>query len=300
MPKARRLFLLCTLITTGVATLGTLAYLHGRNGSVARVNQVKHPPSRLFASEYPVSSAFKNELIQMMDHGQLKAENHQLIRNTVLAANDALNVPPALLWCLLFQESRLNHLKGVGAPTAALGLGQFSHFSFFEVNYQLTRFTPDNLFLMENVLGSDPRPIAPTLTPKTLPSSYFYIPTAVIASASYLNNRYLQLRAILDRKGIDYDPEILWMQAAMAYNKGTRSVLSLWNDALRKGGRHQLEQLTTNENVFFAAASDDTTLRQILKRIWPAASAGRYAHELRIHMNNLRACALKESETNTF
>lgn len=245
-----------------------------------------------FASHYPHSLEFRNELSQMRESGRLKPENEMWIRQSIEQASEKLNIPPALLGCLLFQESRLDHLAGIDASKATSGIGQFSYFSFYEINHHLDRFGKANVELFVDAFEHDIRPIGPSKGNLLHPASYYYIPTGVLSSAAYLNNRYLHLAGILNKKQIRYDPELLWIYAAMAYNKGTRSILSFWNEARRRGGIEAVERLTTEPVALFVSVNDAKISTRALRRIWDAEIAKSFSNELKIHVNNLKACSL--------
>jgi hypothetical protein len=249
-------------------------------------------PISLFSPDFPASTGVQSELKALRNRGRLLPENDRLIRRTVRLSGDYLDMPPALLWCLLFQESRLDHLVGLESQKGAIGLGQFSYFSFYEINHHLTNYGKDNFHLMRDILGGDIRPVEANVRKLSAVSSYFYIPTAVVSSASFLNNRYLQLKRILERKKLTYDPDMLWLYAAMAYNKGTRSVLSFWNQALQEGGPKEVSKLLRERRALFETLANSRRLTHSLRRIWPAREAASYAKELSIHMKNLGDCAL--------
>jgi len=251
------------------------------------------PPSGIYADGYPVAPSFRADLEQLRSQGKLKADDEEWIDRMVATASGELQMPPSILWCLLFQESRLDHLKGITENRGALGLGQFSDFSFYEINHQLDRFAPNNVNMMMSVMGTDIRPVTPDDKNPDSPSSYFYIPTAVVTSAAYLNSRYQQLRKILDRQGISYDSDLLWLYASMAYNKGTRSVVAIWQDTLRHGGKSRLEEQLSHVDASMALWQHDAIFFRGLSRIWPS-DAERYAHELGIHLRNMMACSLRE------
>jgi hypothetical protein len=246
----------------------------------------------LFTRNYPADSRFDDELIQLRSQGKLKTEDEILIHRSVLAAAKHLNMPPSLLWCLFFQESRLNRLLGIEGERYAHGLGQFEYFSFYEINHHIDRYGPDNLEMLTTLLGKDVRPVEPKKNDPNHESSYYAIPTAVTSSAAYLNNRYLQLRGILEAQQIPYDPQILWLYAAMAYNKGTRAVLTLWNEERATGGKARVTRLVTDKETAFKVFSNTTAITNSLKRIWPNLEATNYSRELIIHMENIRSCAI--------
>jgi len=118
----------------------------------------------------------------------------------------------------------------------------------------------------------------------------------VVSSSSYLNNRYSQLKRYLDKRGITYSHDLLWMYSAMAYNKGTRSVLMLWNDARTRGGNRLVQKLLTDRSAFFRSFRDTKQLTVLMEKIWPPYEAKAYAKELKIHMHNMKDCAITSEE----
>ena len=89
--------------------------------------------SKFFTPHYPQNTRFQSELKLLRETERLELENEVLINKMVVSSANELNMPPSLLWCLLFQESRLNHLLGVSSSRGARGLGQFSYFGFWEL-----------------------------------------------------------------------------------------------------------------------------------------------------------------------
>lgn len=246
----------------------------------------------LYTEHYPASSHLEEELKQLRAQKRLLPHDEILIQRSVIAVSERLHIPTSLLWCLFFQESRLNRWLGIHQTSGALGLGQFEYFSFFEVNHHLDQYTKDNLETLISLLGTDVRPIEPRKKTPNHPSSYYSVPTAVISSAAYLNNRYLQLAGILSQHSIPFDPQILWLYAAMAYNKGTRSVLSFWNNERRRAGKQRVVRITSDRAAAVAALNNSRAFGAALRRIWPVIEAAQYAKELTIHMKNIQSCSL--------
>lgn len=246
----------------------------------------------MFSTRYPENAKFKNELEFMRITRKLSSDNEILINKMVYQASVELGIPPSVLWCLLFQESRFNHLLGLDADGRARGLGQFSYYSFYEINHDLGRYTQSNLSLFRNLLGTDIRFISAPEKDITQPSSYFFIPTAVTATAAYLNNRYHQLKRNAERRNLRYDPDLMWLISAMAYNKGTRSVLTLWNETQDRGGKQSLENLLSDPQAFFDTTANTKHLTKVFSRIWPLEKSARYAKELSIHMTQMKDCSL--------
>lgn len=247
----------------------------------------------IFSNDFPESRRLKEELRYVRKIGKLREENERLITRVVTAASKLFKMPPSVLWCLLFQESRLDHLQGIADNSGARGLGQFSSFSFYEINHHLDRYYAGSLKTWIELLGRDVRPVAPKPESLSDPSSYFYIPTAVISSATFLNNRYHHLSRVLSRHRVTYDPQLLWLHAALAYNKGSRSVLALWKET-RRHHRRLGERLFTEPQVFFSSVGTDQILSRALQRIWTPARAQAYAREASRHMKIITECSLAD------
>lgn len=239
----------------------------------------------------PGSPGAMKELEQMRESGRLSPDDERAIDKAVDLATKKLGVPKAVLWCLMFQESRLNHLLGIEATSGATGIGQFLFPSFYEVNFHSTRYSARNVDFLVDAIGYDARPIGAFKRSPTHPSSYYWIPTGVAATAVYLHNRYLQLETALKRKSLAYDPDLLWLYAALAYNKGNRSVLNLWSEVRQQRGQRALQRLLTEPDSFFALSSDHDLLESALGRVWEDGSATEFSHEWRVHGGKIAECA---------
>jgi hypothetical protein len=246
----------------------------------------------LFAAHYPANTKFQTELIQLKNSKTLKEQDELEIHKALISTSEYLDIPQSLFWCLLFQESRLNHLEGIESDKSSLGLGQFSRFSFFEINYQLERYSSESANLLYLLFGHDIRPIAAKKRDLLHPSSYYSIPTAVVASGLYLNNRFKHLTRLLDNRAISYNPEIVWLFSAMAYNKGTRSILNLWNTFYRKKGPEAFSRVLNDYEYFQKFSLDSPLMTKALTKIWGDPQARAYSKELQIHNNNISACAV--------
>ena len=157
-----------TLVFLTVASVAFMIWISQRPSASRGVNLMRSDASgaftTLFTQDYPAHKRFHDELGLLRTEGKLKTENEILINQSVLGASSTLKMPPAVLWCLLFQESRLNHLEGLHGDTGARGLGQFSSFSFYEVNHHLEKYSPDNMEMMLSLLGKDIRPVEPRVS----------------------------------------------------------------------------------------------------------------------------------------
>lgn len=249
--------------------------------------------SNLFSPNFPQSERFQKEIAELKSSGALGINEEKLIGQSIAATSARLQIPEALLWCLLFQESRFNHLAGIDGYGGATGLGQFSSYSFYEVNHQLERYHRNPSALVASLLGTDVRPIEARRTEILHPSSYFNIRTAVAASALYLKNRKLHLERTLDSHQLRADQDLIWLWAAVAYNKGTRAVLSIFNQLQRKGGKVPVENLVRSLASFESITQDSSLLNASLRRIWPPAEAERFARELRVHAGNILECSVR-------
>jgi len=251
----------------------------------------------LFSHSYPVSKKYQQELKLIRHMGKLPKKDEILLHRSIAQTSFKLEMPPAILWCLFFQESRLNHLSGIGKGRGIYGLGQFSYFGFYEINHQINQYNKSSLASMTSLLGGDFRPIEANQNKMQSPSSYYNIPTAVVSSALYFNNRYSHLKKLLHKHDLNYDPELLWLYAAMAYNKGSRSVLSYWNLIRRVDGEDKLESLLIDKKAFFKSVETPYRFSQALQRIWSKAKAIRYAKELSTHMKNIISCSIERKDS---
>lgn len=268
---------------------GPVSYANLKQNPVqSKVNRSVAP---VFAAVYPASDRLQEELRYVRQIGKLRPENEELINRVITAMAMQYNMPSSVLWCLLFQESRLDHLRGIADDSGSRGIGQFSSFGFYEVNHNLDKYYAGSLKAWIELLGKDVRPIS--AEPKSLddPSSYFYIPTAVISSATYLNNRYHHLGRLLTRNRVPYDPQLLWLHAALAYNKGSRSVLVLWKETHRHH-RKISEKLFVDRKAFLSAVASPDILEKALMRIWTPAKAKSYSREAKRHMAVINECSI--------
>lgn len=270
----------------------SLGSLYWRTRGPSHISGRSPAHNGIFVAEYPAIAEFEYELRSLRRSGKLKPNNEQLIDQTIVSVASHLAMPPAVLWCLLFQESRLDHLSGMGQEFSAQGLGQFSRFSFYEFNHDLERWDGRNLTMVLDTMGSDVRPISANRKDIFNYSSYYFIPTAVAASAAYLNNRYHQLGRILELQGYRPDPDLLWLYAAMAYNKGTRSVLSFWNQIYRESGTAGLARVISSRQRFVKLTEERPLIQRALNRIWATGQADSYSQELILHVKQIRECSL--------
>ncbi|MEZ4751773.1 MAG: hypothetical protein R3B54_14430 [Bdellovibrionota bacterium] len=247
---------------------------------------------KFFSASFPVSEQFQSELTLLRQTSRLDSDTEGRILHATVQTSKVLQIPAGLLWCLLFQESRLNHRLGMEGNIPSYGLGQFTHFGFQEINYQLNRYSSNGRNHLVKLLGKDVRPItADSDNPESL-SSYFSIPTAVVTTGLYLRNRYLHLGGLLDRRGIRYDPNLLWLYAVMAYNKGTRGILNFWNEEEKRFGTNRIRRLVTEPNTLRELAANRGLFTAGFTRIWNRTRARSYSEELSIHLSNIAACAL--------
>ncbi|NBT58306.1 hypothetical protein EBT16_05935, partial [bacterium] len=196
----------------------------------------------IFSAAYPVHPRFLREISQMRSSLTLNSENENLIHVSAHNAEAHLGIPQSLLWCLMFQESRLNHLSGLASGKLSTGLGQFSNSAFFEVNHHLKLYFDSPRTVLNALMGLDIRPLQSNPEEVSAINSYYFIPTGVTATALYLSNRWIQLTRVAQKRNLTYSPDILWAWSAISYNKGTRSVLAIWNQIEAKEGIPGLTQ----------------------------------------------------------
>lgn len=288
LPKLTFLIVFCLAFLSGVLSFFVSSQEKPSNEPVAKP---------LFSSTYPVHTRFIEETSQMRATQKLSAENENLIQVSTFNAGEALGIPQSLLWCLMFQESRLNHLSGLSEGKLSTGLGQFSVAAFFEVNHHLPRYlsSPKNTF--STILGFDPRPLSANIEDIRSLNSYYFIPTAVTATALYLNNRWIQLARIADERKLPYSPDLLWAWAALSYNKGGRTVLSLWNQIENKEGPGALKDALTKREAFLQYSLSAPLVTKALQSIWANRLLASYSSELITHVENIRDCALEKEES---
>lgn len=231
----------------------------------------------------------------MRSSNKITWENENLIQVSTFNAGKTLGIPQSLLWCLMFQESRLNHLSGLKEGKLSTGLGQFSVSAFFEVNHHLPRYLSSPKSTLSDMLGYDIRPLSANIGDTSAINSYYFIPTAVTATALYLNNRFVQLARIADERNLLYSPDILWVWAALSYNKGGRTVLALWNQVEKRAGGRELERALSSKQSFLSYALNTNLINQALRSIWSQRLLANYSKELITHVENIRDCALAPS-----
>ena len=284
-----------TLITLPILSLlGCGLYLYLRTG---KTNGKMYFSERLFSSTYPVHPRFVEETSQMRAQHKISTENENLIQVSTFNAGETLGIPQSLLWCLMFQESRLNHLSGLKEGKLSTGLGQFSVSAFFELNHHLPRYISSPKTTIASILGQDIRPLSSDIENISSLNSYYFIPTAVTATALYLNNRWIQLARIADERNLSYSPEILWAWAALSYNKGGRTVLAIWNQIEATKGTAALSDSLSSKESFLASALNTHLITQALKSIWSKRLLASYSTELITHVENIRDCALNKEES---
>lgn len=262
----------------------------------SKIGRVRSSVS-LFSVDYPQNESFQGELQLLREKEVLTLENETAIRRSLEFVSSQLKIPEGVFWCLMFQESRLNHLIGSNGEGGAVGIGQFSHFSFYEVNFHTDRFEPLSSQLFTSALGGDVRPVSVHPSDPSHRSSYYFIPTAVISTGIYFNNRFRHLQKVLTDRGYESNDGLLWLFAAMAYNKGTRSVLNIWNDTQKKEGREYLASVLTEPNIFFEFIKRKKFFKNSFTKIWSNQEASTFAKEFVIHMANIRDCSVSKDLT---
>jgi len=130
--------------------------------------------------------------------------------------------------------------------------------------------------------------------PEQFHNSYFRTSTAIFASAAYLNNRYQQIKTTLDHQGISYDPQVLWLYAAAAYNKGSRTVLLLLTHEYMSKGEAALKALLGSSKETYKLLTHSERLDFPLRGIWTTKTRSKYIEELLRNMASISSCALVE------
>jgi hypothetical protein len=284
--------------------------------AMTQVSCIRKPSNSavdLFKEGAPQSHNFKSELQYLEFTGRINKSQLQHIEDQLTKVEQKLGVPKALLWCVLFQESRFDPFKNALSKLPAKGLGQFTPSALEEVNTDTDLFDPRTSDILNAQLHPKSLPInfklrmpassqekvkesgRKELFPEQPKTSYFRTTTAIFASASYLNNRYQQLKKALDRQGIKYNSQVLWLYAAAAYNKGSRSIfLVLTNEYLTRG-ESALKELLNSPKASYDLLTHPEKLDYPLREIWKQKTRTRYVSELLRNMEVISSCAISEN-----
>ena len=265
------------------------------------------PSESLFAEDAPQSKSFKAELEFLHRTQRVTPQEKQNLESELENAEKTLGVPKSLIWCILFQESRFNPYLNATNGVLAKGLGQFTPNALSEINLDTDLFDPRTSLALKEKLKPKTLPIDFKLKPhpkirkpgtrlQTYPpqpvTSYYHYSTAVIASAAYLNNRYQQLKAALDHQGLSYDPKVLWLFAAAAYNKGARSVFALLTREFMLHGERSITKVLTHPKAAYLLLTQPKKLDPPFGQIWDKATRKRYIDELLINMEMISRCSI--------
>lgn len=262
------------------------------NSSLAKRSE---PVKNIFSSFYPVSPRFVKEISEMRTQDKVSFNIENSIHTSILTTAEELEIPPALLWCLIFQESRLNPLSGAQQRRLSKGIGQFSPHAFFEVNHHLYKYMSSPQAVFSSILGLDVRPIKPDLSNTSAIHSYYFIPTGITATALYLHNRWTQLSRVARARDLSFSKDILWGWAALSYNKGGRTIINMWREIEKDKGTPYLQSTLSAPQVFLAEATNLKYIQAAVSTIWPKKKTGPYAQELRIHSENIKECSFSPS-----
>lgn len=257
----------------------------------------------------PQSPEFRQELQYLENKGRLPAQERLRIEDHLTQAETDIGVPKALLWCILFQESRMDAYKNALDKVAAKGMGQFTPNALAEINEDTNHYDSRTRGVLELAIAPGHLPLDFKLKswprvsragfrykqlPEQAPSSYFNARTAVFASGAFLNNRYQQIKRALDRQAVVYDPEVLWLYAAAAYNKGSRTVLVLLTDYYLSKGEKALSALLTDGAQSVALLTHEKLLHAALKDMWRKRRRDNYLEEMSRNMQAISSCVNPE------
>lgn len=262
----------------------------------------------VFVSPAPRNSAFVEEMKYLQMTGMLTSENREIIEKELSRVEATLGVPKALLWCVLFQESRFDPFKNALNRSPAKGLGQFTASALDEINDETNYFDPRTQDIFESELKAKVFPIQFVLKskkkvqralaskkrnwPEQPVQSYYNPATAIYTSAAYINNRYYELKSILDHQNLRYDPQVLWLYAAAAYNKGERSVLALLTSEYMKKGDDGIYQLLNNAKETYHFLTQPKNVEPPLQEIWQKKVLKRYMDEFLRNMEVVISCSV--------
>lgn len=264
----------------------------------------------IFTKRPPNSKELKAEVQYLALIKKLTKSEITFIETQLDKVQDTLGVPKALLWCVLFQESRFDPFMNAFTDAPAKGIGQFTGSALDEINFDTdiydsrtsailqAQLKPKNLPLDFTIktspLNRMPGSIEKRLPPQPL-TSYFRASTAIFASGAYLNNRYQQLKSALDHQGISYDPQILWLYAAAAYNKGSRTVFLLLTHEYMSHGEGALRDLLSDPKAAYSLLTHQKRLDLTLKEIWTKKTRTKYIDELLRNMEVISSCSLSST-----
>ncbi|HTL11289.1 MAG TPA: hypothetical protein VL588_02295, partial [Bdellovibrionota bacterium] len=234
------------------------------------------PPSdaSLFTADPPADPAYREEVEYMRRVSGFSQERAARVIEKVRAASQALSLPPAVLWCVLFQESRLDHLKNAFNTQNAKGIGQFTSAALGEINTDTDLYDPRTTDYLTQQVGAHPLPLGFTLKdgrgaePEAPRSSYYRLETGVASTAVYLNNRYQHLVRTLVKRELKYDPQVIWLLAAAAYNKGPRSMNVFLYRAHEFKGARWVHHILHDPLALVAGLSDRRMLNRVYFYFW--------------------------------
>jgi hypothetical protein len=283
-----------------------LAIAYG--GCQSSIGEETKPATFQFTPEPPQNEPFRFEVQYLIKNELVQPKELHEIESQIIKLEQALGVPRALLWCILFQESRFDSFKNALSPLTAKGLGQFTPGALEEVNYDTDLYDDRSGEVIISELSPKKLPINFDLKlpkkkrkhtseknikfPEQKITSYYRTKTAILASAVYLNNRYAQLRKTLNRQGISYDPLVLWLYAAAAYNKGFRSILLLLTHEYMKTGEKGLTQLLHDAKASYNLLTHSKRLDSSFARVWKKETRDKYVEELVRNMQVITSCSL--------
>jgi len=265
---------------------------------------------QLFTHPAPQSQPMKQELQYLVTMGLLSENDRKLIEENLAQVETDIGVPKSLLWCVLFQESRFDAFKNAFSTSLAKGMGQFTPSALAEINLDTDHYDYRTSRSLASILTPRALPLDFKLKawprikkagyrsrrlPEQIQTSYFNSRTAVYASGAYLNNRYQQLKRALDRQGVTYSPEVLWLYAAAAYNKGSRTVFVLLTHLYMKRGERGLSALLQDPVQSMALLSHEDLLNDSLKDFWRKRRRVKYLDELSRNMEVISSCVSPEN-----
>lgn len=278
---------------------------------IGSCDHTQRRPASIFTAEPPQSQEIKEELKYLKFKEELTSRELANIDRELVRVEESLGVPKALLWCVLFQESRLNPFKNALEPVSAKGIGQFTSSALEEVNMDTDHYDLRTSSILKAVIHPHSLPIdfnlkekplrrkpgtSKTTFPEQSKTSYFRATTAIHASAAFLNNRYQQLKTALDHQKVSYDPQILWIYAAAAYNKGSRAVFLLLTHEYLSRGEEALETLLHSVKASQELFAETTRLDYPLREVWTRKNRTKYVEELLRNMAVISSCALARTQ----
>lgn len=248
----------------------------------------------LFSPTYPANRTQQQAMFRLRTGRRLSSDDEFNIRRKVSSTAQTVEMPEAILGCTLFLQSDLNRLDGVQGEQSSRGMGRLFAFDAFLLSSDLERYSDKHGTWFRREVG-DAKGLLLDVHDTQSANSYFATGTAVTTTALLLHDRYLQLKASLDSNTLRQNPDLLWIESAIAYANGTRLVLALWNELQRSRGRVALESALNQREEFAKAFFNRGLVRKALARMWPSRTVALLEDSYISYVHNLHDCAIENA-----